>query len=187
MENKLLIVGLGNPGNKYKLTRHNVGFMVLDRLAEHIKVDFEKIGNSQIAQANINGKEIYLMKPQTFMNLSGEALFPFIQNHTVDNLVIVYDDYDIPITKIRVKNSGRTTHNGVLSIMHALGNDKLKYLKDFIRIRVGIGKGAKLAEYVLENFTKAELHNLEETFTKTTNCMIDLLDKNLDKIMNEYN
>jgi len=148
----ILIVGLGNPGKKYKKTRHNVGFMVIDALKK-----------------KISGKNIVLLKPQTFMNNSGKTVKRIIRNLKLEirNLVVIHDDIDLPLGTIRVsKNVGSAGHKGVQSIIDELGT------KNFTRIRIGIqpktGKPKEVEKFVLEKFTKEEKKIVKETIKKAT-------------------
>jgi len=146
VSNKILIVGLGNPGKKYKQTRHNVGFMVIDALKK-----------------KISGKNIVLLKPQTFMNNSGKTVKKIIRNlkFEIRNLVVIHDDIDLPLGTIRVsKNVGSAGHKGVQSIIDELGT------QNFTRIRIGIQPKPKkpkdVEKFVLQKFTKGEEKIIEK-------------------------
>ncbi|HMR01268.1 MAG TPA: aminoacyl-tRNA hydrolase, partial [Candidatus Gracilibacteria bacterium] len=125
----LIIVGLGNPGDQYQKTRHNVGFMALDMLAQKLNADDfkpEKKFNADISSADFHGKKLILVKPTTFMNLSGEAVQSISQFYKVEaeDIVIVYDDLDLPLGQIRIRKSGSSgTHNGMKSIVQYIGSD----------------------------------------------------------------
>jgi len=124
-----LVVGLGNPGAKYKGTRHNVGFMTMDEVAYQEKFDFDK--------AQIGGEKVIFMKPLTFMNLSGEAIRPLMNYFKIgiEDLLVVYDDMDLPVGKIRLRQKGGAGgHNGIKSIISCLGTS------EFNRIKVGVGR-----------------------------------------------
>ena len=170
-----LFIGLGNPGNKFLLTRHNVGFMILDRVAKSLGIDFIKSKKSLIALKD----NMIFMKPQTFMNLSGDALRLFLQDNSVEKIVVIYDDLDLPLGSIRVREKGSTTHNGVLSIMGVVS--------DFIRVRIGIGKGANLKEYVLEKFKNSEKEPLLQVLKRAENCLVSIPNKSIESVMNEFN
>ena len=132
-----LIVGLGNPGKEYETTKHNVGFMVIDELARRWNVSlWQEDKKGLIAQANVNGEKILLLKPQTYMNLSGESVGPVMNWYKLagEDVYVIYDDMDLPVGKLRIRKNGSAGgHNGIKSILaHACD--------DFIRFRVGIGR-----------------------------------------------
>ena len=133
-----LIVGLGNPGKKYENTRHNTGFAVIDRTLAKLNVELDKNKfNADYTMINRNGEKIYILKPLTYMNLSGEAVVPFMKYFNIDpeDLVVVHDDLDLPVGKIRLRQSGSCGgQNGMRNIIDLLGDSNIK------RIRVGIGK-----------------------------------------------
>ncbi|MCD6500907.1 aminoacyl-tRNA hydrolase [bacterium] len=188
----ILIVGLGNPGTKYLRTRHNIGFRVLDGFQrENNFPNFElaKKFNSLISQGKISGKKILLAKPQTFMNNSGKAvksLTHFYKITSPGNIVIVHDDIDLPLGKIRIaKNRGSAGHKGVESIIKELGT------KDFARIRVGIRNkelGIRETEkYVLQKFTKEEEKIIKKIIKRTCQALKMVLVKEIEKVMNKFN
>lgn len=161
-----LVVGLGNPGKEYENTRHNLGFMFLDYLEEkyNFKISTKKF-NSLIAEIYINNQKVIFAKPQTYMNLSGQAVekiksFYKIEN---ENIMVIFDDLDIPFGQIRYKQNGSGgTHNGVKNIVQMLNT------KNFPRIKIGIG-GIKhekqdLKDFVLEKFNKEQLQELNSIF-----------------------
>ena len=158
-----LIVGLGNPGIQYQFTRHNVGFMVVDEIFYHhfSASDWKKKFNGLAASGEINGQKILLLKPETFMNLSGKAVLSacsFLKIGPAD-IIVIHDDIDLEIGKIKVKVGGSSAgHNGIKSIDSAIGTE-------YHRIRVGVGRPTTqmdIADYVLSNFSKEELDNLKE-------------------------
>ena len=144
-----LIVGLGNPEKKYFNTFHNVGFMCVDKLAEKLSVEFNKAEcKSVTAHARVNGQKVIIAKPVTYMNLSGQAVVELTNKYKIEkgNLIVVYDDVDIPLSNVRIRKEGSAgTHNGMRNIVQLLGTT------DFPRIRVGIGKDTpmSLMDYVL--------------------------------------
>ncbi len=165
-----IIFGLGNPGKKYELTRHNVGSKVIDELE------------------SLDLKNVILAKPQTFMNFSGRLVKKLIQNYKlkIENLVVVHDDIDLPIGKIRiVKNRGAAGHRGIQSII-----DTFK-TKNFVRIRIGIqpesGKPKNPERFVLQKFAKDEEKILNDVFKKTAEATEMFLEKGLEKAMSEFN
>ena len=170
----LLIVGLGNPGNKYEKTRHNIGSRIIDELK------------------SFNLENTVLAKPQTFMNESGKGIKNLLKNHRLkpDNLIVIHDDIDIPLDKIRiVKNRGSAGHKGVESIIKELKT------KDFIRIRVGIKPKMESAiwrtknpeKFVLQKFNKEEEKIIKEVIKKTAEAIEMTIKEGIEKAMNTYN
>ena len=158
-----LIVGLGNPGIKYKGTRHNVGFMFVDSIASYLKCSFKLVSKlkSQIAIIKTEDGDVCLCKPMTYMNLSGEAVKSVMQyyNISIDDILIVHDDLDLPVGKIRIKvNSSAGGHNGVKDIIKSLNT------QEFMRIKVGISnnKNIDTKDYVLGNFSKSDLKIIKD-------------------------
>ena len=155
-----LLAGLGNPGPKYVWTRHNAGFMVLDRLAHHAGVTISKNAFSGMyADTTCWGERIHLLKPQTFMNLSGRSVLSALHYHklTIEDLIVIHDDLDIPFGQIKLKKGGgHGGHNGLRSLMQELGSG------EFSRIRVGIDRSGHgdTADYVLSPFSKPEMAKL---------------------------
>ena len=179
----IAIIGLGNPGEKYKNTRHNVGFMAIDKFAE--KNDFPEFKLQKKSNALISKKEdILLVKPQTFMNESGKAVKEILKNNPAENLIIIHDDIDLPVGKIKIiKERGSAGHKGVESIIQSIGNEGL------IRFRIGIGgiKDVEAMKIVLKNFSTEEQKIVEETVAKTALALDLFVKEGLDKAMNEYN
>ena len=183
-----VVVGLGNPGKQYENTRHNVGFNVIDILAKEYDISVTKIKHKAlIGEGRIGSEKVLLVKPQTYMNLSGETLIDIYNYYKVDpeNIVVIYDDIDLDVGKIRIRKKGSAgTHNGMRSIIKCLG------LSDFPRIRVGVSRprpGQDLADFVLSRFRKEEADDLQvglEKAAKSVDCMIR---ENIDKAMNQYN
>jgi PTH1 family peptidyl-tRNA hydrolase len=179
----IIIIGLGNPGEQYKNTRHNVGFMTIDEFAR--KNNFPEFKLQKKSNALISEKEnILLAKPQTFMNESGKSAKEIIKNKTTENLIVVHDDIDLPIGKMKIiKERGSAGHKGVESIIKSIGNEGL------IRFRIGIGSNKKTdaMKIVLKNFSEAEQKIIYETIKKAVNAL-DLFSKEgLDRAMNEFN
>lgn len=178
-----IIVGLGNPGKKFENTRHNVGFTAIDKFAE--KNGFSDFELQKKSTSLISEKEsILLAKPQTFMNESGKAVKKITKNVFVVNLIVLHDDIDLPIGKIKiVKGRGSAGHKGVESIIKNIGNDNL------IRIRIGIaGKSdVKAKKVVLKKFSEDEQKIINETTDKIANAIDFLIKEGLEKAMNEYN
>ena len=183
-----LIVGLGNPEEEYSRTRHNMGFDVINKLAEkhNIKIEKNKFESIYLNWI-IEGEKVILVKPQTYMNNSGEAVKPFADFYKIEpqNIIIIYDDIDIltGITKIRLKG-GPGTHNGMKSVVHELGTT------EFPRIRVGSGNGEKiqvLISYVIGKVSKEEYEKLEEGVNKGVVAVEEILKIGIEKAMSKLN
>lgn len=182
------VVGLGNPGSQYAETRHNVGFLFIKRIAKTWKVKLRrKIYLSKAEYADIDGKEILLALPQTYMNNSGAAVQAILTSGKVklENLIVVYDDLDIPLGDIRVRKEGSAgSHKGMISII-----DHIKTIQ-FPRIRVGIGPlkdDMDAAEYVLSSFDENEKDELEISLPKAQDALNLILDGQIKQAMNKYN
>jgi len=186
----IIIVGLGNPGEKYEKTRHNVGFMFLDKIAEKFNFSefaFSKKFHSQLSEGEIAGQKIMLAKPQTFMNESGIAVETLVGYYKapLTSLLVVHDEMDIPLGNIKiVKGRGSAGHKGVKSIIEKLG-------ENFARFRIGIGpetsKKQNTEKFVIDNFSKKEVAALKHVFKKTQQALEDFLNDGVEKIMNKYN
>ena len=182
-----LIVGLGNPDKEYEKTRHNVGFMVMDRLADVLNVSIDnKKFKGEYVKFKYHGEDVILLKPMTYMNNSGESVIQ-VMNYfkiDVDDLLIVYDDMDMPVGKLRLRQSGSAGgHNGIKNIIAHLNS------QDFKRIRVGIDrhKYMNVADYVLSRFSKVESEAIEQGIENATNAVLDYLDNDFNHAMNYYN
>lgn len=183
-----LVVGLGNPGKQYEQTRHNVGFIAIDELSKELNISVDKLKfKSMIGEGRIGTEKIILAKPQTFMNLSGQAVVELMNYYKVDisNLIVIYDDIDLDVGKIRIRKSGSSgTHNGMRNIIYLLGK------QDFPRIRIGVSKprnGQDLANFVLSKFDKTEVELVVDAIKKSAKAVIETAETNLDKAMNMYN
>lgn len=183
-----VIVGLGNPGKQYDKTRHNVGFDVIDMLAKEYGISVTKIKHKAlIGEGRVGNEKVLLVKPQTYMNLSGETLIDIYKYYKVDlsNIIVVYDDIDLDVGKIRIRKKGSGgTHNGMRSITKCLGST------DFPRVRVGVSKpmpGQDLADFVLSRFRKEEAIDLATGLEKTCNALDCIIRENIDLSMNKYN
>ncbi|GAB6183497.1 aminoacyl-tRNA hydrolase [Thermodesulfovibrio hydrogeniphilus] len=184
----VLIVGLGNPGRKYRNTRHNVGFRVIDELAEKFDFSFREHDDYLIAEGKIKDKDVILLKPLTYMNLSGRAVNKVANDKILKNLpnslIVIHDDLDLPVGKIKIKKSGSSGgHKGVQSIINSIGNH------NFIRIRIGIDKPSDgdISDYVLSPFSKEEKPLIEEKVLQATDAIVTILDEGVEKAMNIYN
>ena len=184
-----VIAGLGNPTKQYEKTRHNVGFDVIDLLAEkyNIRVTDRK-HRALCGTGYIEGQKVLLVKPQTFMNLSGESIRALADYYKIDyerELIVVSDDINLPPGQIRIRKSGSAGgHNGLKDIIRQLGSE------NFQRIRIGVGekpKGYDLADYVLGHFSKEERPLMKEGLLKAVKAALMMLDDETDRAMNEYN
>lgn len=183
-----IIVGLGNPGDKYAKTRHNVGFNVIDLLAKEYSIDVSKIKHKAlIGEGRVGTEKIILVKPITYMNLSGESVANICNYYNLDleNLIVIYDDIDLNVGKIRIRKKGSGgTHNGMKSIIKCLGSN------EFPRVRIGISKpqkGQDLADFVLSRFSKEDEQHLNESFKNAVEAIDCAIRNNLDLSMNRYN
>lgn len=182
-----LIVGLGNPGSRYANTRHNVGFMVLDRLAQRARTTIARRQCSAlVATTEVGGERVCLAKPQTYMNLSGEAVACLLRFYKASprDLLVVYDDRDLPLGKIRLRERGGAgSHRGMESIIAALGTD------DFPRLRVGIGRppGVDAVAHVLGSFSAEERPIAEDALSRAVEAIEVALREGLPAAMNRFN
>lgn len=184
-----LIVGLGNPGEQYKLTRHNIGFIFIDEyLKENNISDMREKFKSLFVQTNYNGDKVFYQKPTTFMNLSGEAIGEAVRFFKIDpktELFVIYDDMDMQFGKLKIKQNGSAGgHNGIKSIISHVGNE-------FVRIKFGIGKPKTKEEtlgFVLGKFSPEEKEILKDSREKIFNLIDDIKDDmTVQKLMNKYN
>ncbi len=182
-----IIVGLGNPGNRYENTRHNMGFLTIDRLAKKYNVRGDKIKfKSLIGEFDLNGEKIILVKPQTFMNNSGEAVREVMNFYKEDikNLLVVVDDIDIEFATIKIKQKGSAgTHNGLKSIIYQLQSD------EFPRLKIGVGKNnlPDLADFVLSGFAENEKKPIIDTIDSAVEAITTYIVKGIDTAMNNFN
>ena len=182
-----LIAGLGNIGDKYVFTRHNAGFMTLDRwaLTENFSFKQESKLKSFIARNKVNGEDVIFVKPTTFMNLSGEAVRAVMDYYKIDvsDVIIIYDDIALPLGKIRLRANGSDGgHNGIKSIIKHIGTT------DFNRIKIGIGPQIGPSEYfVLQNFSKEQMDSLKEVLDKSVEAVKSVLKDGMEKSQNKFN
>jgi PTH1 family peptidyl-tRNA hydrolase len=178
----LLLVGLGNPGLKFKNTRHNIGFVMLDAFQKENnfpKFRLDKKTKAQITQGIINGKEVLLAKPQTYMNNSGAAVKTLLEKWRLktEDLIVVHDDFDLPFGKVKmVENSSAAGHHGVESIIKALGTKNFKRIKIGIRPLVAPEIKLKAEDFVLKKFTKAEKKQLNSIITQAEQTIKNVLE-----------
>ena len=182
-----LIVGLGNPGNEYQNTRHNMGFMVIDKILNELNLNFTKNKHKGVyVQTKIKGEDVIILKPLTYMNLSGESIKEVMSYYkiTPNDILVIYDDMDTNVGGIRLRLSGSAGgHNGMKSIIKLLGTESFK------RIRVGVGKDPNIdiINYVLGKPKKEDLPKIEEALTKAMKASIDFVSLPFDKVMSMYN
>ncbi len=182
-----VIVGLGNPGKKYARTRHNVGFEVIDYLAHRNNIEVKKIRHKAlIGEGIIEGHKVMLVKPQTFMNLSGQSVLEIFKYYKVDldKLIVIYDEVDIEFSRIRIRKKGSSgTHNGMKNIIYLLQQD------EFPRIRIGIGKPEKgdLTSHVIGRFREDEEEDIILSIKLAAESVESIIGEGIDKAMNKYN
>ena len=186
---EFIVVGLGNPDKKYTLTRHNSGFLCIDMLSEKLNFRVDRLKfKSLIGDVTINGHRCIVMKPQTYMNNSGEAIRECANFYKIkpENIIVIYDDISLDVGKLRIRRKGTDGgHNGIKSIIYHLNSDQ------FPRIKVGCGKKPHpdydLADWVLSEFKKDEQKALEPALENACKAIELLLDNQIDKAMNLYN
>ena len=183
-----IIAGLGNPGDQYRMTRHNMGFLVLDALADDAEItSLKKKFEALIGDGRLGGHRVLLVKPQTFMNLSGQSLRQVVDFYqiTPEDLIVVHDDLDLPFGTVRIKvGGGDGGHKGVRSAMDHLGGGA------FTRVRLGIGKPPfkdDTERYVLQSFPKADLEALAEVVRNACEAVREILDAGAPSAMNRFN
>lgn len=181
-----MIVGLGNPGKEYEKTKHNVGFMVIDAIADKLGVSVDKKQCQALIQtATWEGEKILLVKPQTYMNLSGQAVMELINYYKdkIDDFVIVHDDLDLPTGQLRFKQNGSAGgHNGIKNIIAHVNSN------EFDRLKIGIGRGkSDVKDYVLSNFGGEEKKLIEEAVEKSVDALYIWLKQGIGPAMNQVN
>ena len=184
-----VIVGLGNPGKKYDGTRHNIGFIAMDYMSAKYGIKINKIKHkSLIGEGNIAGEKVLLVKPQTFVNLSGEALREICSYYKVpaENVIVIHDDVSLPCGRLRIRKKGSDGgHNGIKSIIYQLASD------EFTRIKIGVGappENYDLPDWVLGRFSKEEVSHL----SKLVDCVVEevvpeIIRSGAESAMNNYN
>lgn len=195
----LLVVGLGNPGIEYQFTPHNSGFLAIDRLAEQYSASVtNRRCKALTATIRIDGREVILAKPETWMNLSGMAVKALVEEYGVDpamDLVVLYDELDLPLGSLKVRERGSAAgHNGVKSIIQSLGS------QEWVRIRIGVGPELPLAtehagavgrrggkDYLLTPLRKKDLAVLDEVLDQVANAVRHIVEKGTSAAMNEFN
>lgn len=187
MSDLFVIVGLGNPGKKYENTKHNMGFLAIDAFAEKHDIKVNRIKyKALVGEGRVSGRKVLLVKPQTYMNLSGQSVREVVNYFDVEpeNLMVIYDDVDIPMGALRIRKKGSAgTHNGMKSIIYDLQFD------NFPRLRLGIGTEKKedMINFVLSGFTSGEKDKIKSAIDNCV-CALDAwIDKGIDIAMGEYN
>ena len=184
-----IIAGLGNPKREYDNTRHNIGFALIDALADQYNISVMDMKHKALTgKGMINGQKVILVKPLTFMNLSGESIRPIVDYYKIDvstELIVISDDISLPPGQIRVRKKGSAGgHNGLKNIIQHLGSE------EFQRIRIGVGEkpaGYDLADYVLGHFSKEEQPLIREGVEKAMKAAAMMLEGDVDRAMNEFN
>ncbi|MGC4378597.1 aminoacyl-tRNA hydrolase [Fictibacillus sp. Mic-4] len=183
-----LFVGLGNPGREFEKTRHNIGFMVIDELSKKFNIPLNQSKHKGLYGSGIvNGEKVYLLKPLTYMNLSGESVRPFLDYFSIpiEDFVVIYDDLDTAVGKLRLRTKGSAGgHNGIKSIIAHLGT------QEFNRIRFGIDRpknGEPVAKYVLSKFLPEEVEVIESSIERALEACSLMLTESFDRVMNKFN
>ena len=184
-----LVAGLGNPGKEYDMTRHNIGFHTIDYIADKLGVKIKKLKYKAIyGECDINGEKVLLVKPQTYMNLSGESISEFVKFFKIptENVIIISDDIALETGRIRIRKKGSAGgHNGLKNIIYMLNSE------NFNRIRIGVGAPTHpdydLKDFVLGRFTKDEIPVLEESIIKSYKAVVEIIKRGADSAMNKFN
>jgi peptidyl-tRNA hydrolase, PTH1 family len=183
-----LVVGLGNPGKKYERARHNLGFLVVDHIARQNQVTIKKkLCDALVGEWSNDGERILLVKPQTYMNRSGESIKALLDYFrlTAGDLAVIHDDLDLAFGRIRIRpGGGAGGHRGVLSIMESLAG------APFYRVRVGIGRppdGVDAVDFVLESFLSQEVQQLDELVSRASDAVVSLLREGGQRAMEQFN
>lgn len=184
-----VIAGLGNPDRQYENTRHNVGFDMIDALAEQYQIDVTgRKHRAYYGKGIIHGKKVVLVKPQTYMNLSGESLRSVVEYYKIDpetELLVVFDDISLDVGQLRIRKKGSAGgHNGIKNIIANLNT------QNFTRIKIGVGEKPKkmdLVDYVLGHFSKVEREGIDEAIRRAVEATAMIIEGNIDSAMNQYN
>lgn len=184
----ILVTGLGNPGKEYSSSKHNVGFIVVDEIAKRLGISLKKKGfKSLLAEAFLEEKKLILLKPQTYMNLSGDAVSDVMEFFKIPSkdVIVVHDEIDLPLGSIRIKTGGGSAgHKGVQSIINCLGHS------GFARVRVGIGKPIQKSEivgHVLSGFEKDGKKIMEDVVVRAADAVLEIILLGLHSAMNKFN
>ena len=183
-----IVVGLGNPGGRYAETRHNIGFIVIDYLSQMLNVKVNKIKHKAlIGECRIGTEKVILVKPQTYMNLSGQSVLDIMDFYKlpIENLIVIYDDIDLDTGVVRIRPKGSSgTHNGMKSIIYLLNTD------DFPRVRIGIGKPPEfmdLSDYVTSKFYGDDIPLVEDAVKRAGAAIEEIISNGINSAMNKYN
>lgn len=183
---KFLICGLGNPGDEYEGTRHNTGFMAIDAFAKAMDITFQDKRYGFVAETSIKGRKVFLLKPTTFMNLSGNAVRYWLNEEKIDqsHLLVISDDVALPLGDFRLKSNGSDGgHNGLGHIMQLIG-------QDFARLRIGIGNDyprGRQIDWVLGHYSDNDMKELQSTFDRGIEIIKSFVLQGIDNTMNQYN
>ena len=189
-EKPIVVIGLGNPGSTYEKSRHNVGFLTIDAIARKLDISVQKQKprfKAQIGEGSCNGRKVVLVKPQTYMNLSGEAVVAVCQFYKpeISQVIVIYDDVDIELGSIRIRRFGSSgTHNGMRSVTELLGSEQ------FPRIRIGIGQPPEfmdIKDFVLTRFSDGESKLVSEAIECAASAALDIITAGIEKAMNLHN
>ncbi len=183
-----VVVGLGNPGKKYKNTRHNAGFIAVDHMINERNIHSKKIKfSSEVYETTLENKRILLVKPQTYMNLSGDAIVQIVNFYkiNIENFIIIVDDIALPVGKLRIKRKGSAGgHNGLKDIISKVGSDQ------FTRIKIGVGAKPdkwNLADWVTSEFSSTERQQVDIASQKVHNALSLIVENKIDEAMNNFN
>lgn len=181
-----LIVGLGNPGTKYARTRHNVGFVVLEGIAEKSNLPFKTRKDYRISSGSIDNNDIVLLEPLTFMNRSGTVVRKIKDRFTItpQRIIVIHDDLDLDVGKLKIRRKGSSGgHRGIESIIGAIGS------RDFLRVKIGIGRNPVIPpeEYVLSRFKRNELSSVRQTIRNAVDAVHSIITEGVDRSMNRFN
>ncbi|MEW6676061.1 MAG: aminoacyl-tRNA hydrolase [Nitrospirota bacterium] len=181
-----LIAGLGNPGRRYFRTRHNIGFMVIEEIADRHKINLKDKEGYRIGRGTIGGEDILLIEPLLYVNRSGPVVKNILRNFNIqpESLIVIHDDLDMETGKLKIKKSGSSGgHKGVESIIQSIG------LKDFIRFKIGIGRDPAIPaeDYVLSRFRRYEITLIKDVIQKAADAICYIVSEGVDKAMNKFN
>ena len=183
-----LVVGLGNPGKQYEATKHNIGFMVIDAIADSAShTPWREEQKAEVCSINVAGEKVLLVKPQTFMNASGESVGPLMRYYKIDpsDVYCIYDDMDLPVGKLRIRPNGSSGgHTGIKSLISHIGTE------NFPRFRVGIGRPLPqwtVIDHVLAPFSEENQEKVQKGIKDTVKAVLGTLEVGIDKGMNQFN
>jgi peptidyl-tRNA hydrolase, PTH1 family len=181
-----IVAGLGNPGRRYSKTRHNVGFMIADAIADEFGIELKKRESCMVGAGSIEDNEVVLMKPLKFMNRSGFAVKDLMEQYHVphERLIVLHDDIDMETGKLKIRRRGSSGgHKGIESILYSIGTG------DFVRVKIGIGReeGIPVEDYVLSKFRRDEIPVIHETIRKASEAVVAIISDGVDKAMNSFN